>query len=67
MLLYYYKNDFVRHYPNINGGNNEIQLPRKMLDDFRRRTFSFTETTTINRLVKSTNGLKLIYEGGTLP
>ena len=55
MLLHYYKNNFTRHCPNIKEAVT------------KRQTFSFTETVAINRLVKSTNGLKLIYGGGTLP
>jgi hypothetical protein len=56
---HYYKNDFVRHCSNINvGGGHKIQPSRKMPKDFRRRTFSFTEAVTTNRLAKC------IYGGG---
>jgi hypothetical protein len=49
---HYYKNDFARHCPNINGGDHKIQLSHKMPEDFRRRTFLFTKAVTINRLAK---------------
>jgi hypothetical protein len=49
----YYKNDFARHYPNINGGGHKIQPSRKMPEDFWRWTFSFTEAVTLNHLANA--------------
>ena len=36
---HYYKNDFARHCPNINGCGHKIQLSHKMSEDFWRQTF----------------------------
>jgi hypothetical protein len=62
---HYYKNDFVRHCPNINGGGLKIHPPRKMPQDFRRQTFLFMEAVTINRHAKCIyKSGRFIYGGG---
>jgi hypothetical protein len=64
-FFHYYKNDFMRHCININRGDHKIQQSRKMLEDFRRWTFLFTEMVIINRLANCIYGAEhFIYKCG---
>jgi hypothetical protein len=77
---HYYTNDFARHCPNINRGGHKIQMPRKMPEDLRRRTFLLTDNLAkciyggvkkmsafINRFMEAVKNVRLeksIYGGG---
>jgi hypothetical protein len=61
--LRYYKNDFARQCPNINGGGHKIQPSRKMLEDFRGGRFHLWRRPQLNVLQNAFIETDILFRG----